>query len=199
MPTPHTVPAPAPATDRPAPDWPALQAAQAHDPAARVAFFIEDAGRTWHSGSVARQHLPALARWAWALQIDTQGATLRLTTAWRDEIYPVLGLRAGRRFQVARDIPEGFQPEVVSVCYLPLTPGLVPCNQDGELHSLQLMPVAQALAHAAAGEMTVDASLATLDFALRHRLLPANAHQHLQALAEPLWRGRASLDASPHH
>ena len=87
-------------------------------------------------------------------------ATLRLTTAWRDEIYPVLGLRAGRRFQVARDIPEGFQHEVVGVCDLPLTPGLVPCNQDGELHSLQLMPVAQALAHAAAGEMTVDASLA---------------------------------------
>ena len=104
MPTPHTVLAPAPATDRPAADWPALQAAQAHDPAARVAFFIEDAGRTWHSDSVARQHLPALARWAWALQIDTQGVMLRLITAWRDEIYPVLGLRDGRRLQVLMGI-----------------------------------------------------------------------------------------------
>ena len=111
----------------------------------------------------------------------------------------MLGLRAGRRFQVMRDIPAGFLHEEVSVCYLALPPGLVPCTQHGEVNRLRLMPVALALAHAAAGEMSVHASLATLDFALRHRLLKASAHQHLQALAEPLWRGRASLDTRPHH
>ena len=104
------------------------------------------------------------------------------------------GLRPGRRFTVRRDVAEGLQHEQVSVYDLPLPAGLQPANQDGEVHSLSLMPVADALAHAAAGEMTVDATLATLDFALRHRLLPANLHQHLRAFSEGLWCGPASLD-----
>ena len=103
-------------------------------------------------------------------------------------------LRAGRRFTVLRDVPEGLQHEQVSVYDLALPAGLQPQNQDGEVHSLTLMPLDQALAHAAAGDMTVDASLATLDFALRHRLLAANLHQHLRALCEGLWNGPASLD-----
>ncbi len=103
-------------------------------------------------------------------------------------------LAAGRRLVLARDVPEGFQHEEVSVFDLQLPAGLTPQNQDGELHSLALLPVAQALAHAAAGAMTVHAALATLDFALRHRLLlPANLHQHLQALSDALWTGRARL------
>lgn len=102
-------------------------------------------------------------------------------------------LRAGRRFTVLRDVPEGLQHEQVSVYDLALPAGLQPRNQDGEVHSLALMPLGQALAHAAAGDMTVDASLATLDFALRHRLLAANLHQHLRALCDGLWCGPASL------
>lgn len=102
-------------------------------------------------------------------------------------------LAAGRRLRVARDVAEGFQLEDVSVYDLALPAGLTPCNQDGEVSSITLMPLAQALAHAAAGDMTVDAALVTLDFALRHRLLPTVQHQHLQALSEPLWIGRASL------
>ena len=86
----------------------------------------------------------------------------------------------------------------VQTCALPiydlaLPAGLVPRNQDGEVCSISLMPLAQAVAHAAAGDMTVDAALVTLDFALRHRLLPTVQHQHLQALSEVLWMGRASL------
>ena len=103
-------------------------------------------------------------------------------------------LAAGRRLVLARDVPEGFQHEEVSVFDLQLPAGLTPQNQDGELHSLALLPVAQALAHAAAGDMTVHAALARLDFALRHRLLlPANLHQHLQALSDALWTGRSRL------
>ena len=103
-------------------------------------------------------------------------------------------LQPGRRFAVARDVAEGLQQELVSVFDLVLPPGLQPRNQDGEVHSLALMTAAQALGHAAAGDMTVDASLATLDFALRHRLLAANLHQHLRAMSDGLWRGPASLE-----
>lgn len=104
------------------------------------------------------------------------------------------GLQPGRRFRVARDIAEGFQLEEVSVYDLALPPGLQPVNQDGEVHSVALMPVAEAIERAAAGEMTVDAALVTVDFALRHRLLPAATHERLQALAAPLWRGPSQLD-----
>ena len=291
-------------TDRP--DWPAITAAQARDPDARLPFFIDDHGRSQLTGSVARAHLPALARWQGALRIDDLAVTLTtpaaervaffaqanlalreagLIKAWRDETYPVLaqqggellatferaasrfwgtttfgahcngyladptgrpthlwiarraldkptdpglldnligggvphgqtpaeavvregweeaGLRpaqmqslaAGRQLRVARDIPEGFQLEQVSVFDLALPPDLMPENQDGEVHSLTLMTIEQALGHAAAGDMTVDAALVTLDFALRHRLLSTHRHQHLQVMSEPLWTGRASL------
>jgi 8-oxo-dGTP pyrophosphatase MutT (NUDIX family) len=283
-------------------DWPAIAAAQARDAHARLPFFITDSGQACLVGSVARVHLPALARWPLALQAADGVLTLTLPAAersdfftlanrrlhqdglvvgWRDETYPVLaqhdgrllatlertasrfwgtttfgahcngyvagadgrptqlwiarrsyskptdpglldnlvgggvphgqsaaecvlregweeaglspaqmqGLQAGRRFRVARDIPEGFQLEEVSVFDLALPAGLQPVNQDGEVHSVALMPVADALACAAAGEMTVDAALVTLDFALRHRLLPAAAHTGLAARAAPLWRG----------
>lgn len=301
---------PAPPTGNPSPaDWPAIAAARACDPGARLPFFILDNGQPQRAGCVARCHLAALARWPRALQGQPDRLTLVLPGAerqaffdeanrwlhgqglvvgWRDETYPVLaqpggallatveraaarfwgtltfgahcngylagadgrpshlwvarrafdkptdpglldnligggvphgqspvqavvregweeaglrpaqmtGLVAGRRFVVARDVPEGFQHEQVSVFDLRLPAGLMPQNQDGELHSLALLPVHQALAHAAAGDMTVDAALVTLDFALRHRLLVAlpNLHQHLQALSDALWTGRASLD-----
>ena len=281
--------------------WPAIAAAQAADGAARLPFHVAHGGRPRPAGSVARAHLPALARWADALHIDpAAGVTLRLPAdartaffaeanaalqadglivAWRDETYPVLalddgtllatferaasrfwgtttfgahcngyvagddgrpaqlwvarrsyskptdpglldnlvgggvpfgqspaetvvregweeagltpsqmaGLRPGRRLRVARDIPEGFQLEEVHVFDLALPAGLVPVNQDGEVHSLTLMPMAEALARAAAGEMTVDATLATLDFALRHGLLPPDEQAALQARTAPLW------------
>ena len=292
-------------------DWPAIAAAQARDAQARLPFFIADGGQAWLTGSVARAHLPALARWPHALQLTNElvdgAVTLTLPAAertgffalanrqlhqdglvvgWREETYPVLaqqdgrllatferaasrfwgtttfgahcngyvagadgrpshlwiarrsyrkptdpglldnlvgggvphgqtpaacvlregweeaglspaqmrGLQPGRRFRVARDIPEGFQLEEVSVFDLALPPGLQPENQDGEVHSVALMPVADALACAAAGEMTVDAALATLDFALRHRLLPTDAHHRLSQQAEALWRGDTALD-----
>jgi 8-oxo-dGTP pyrophosphatase MutT (NUDIX family) len=287
-------------------DWPAIAAAQACDAGARLPFFIRDAGAACMVGSVARAHLPALARWPQALQWADGVVTLALPAAersdfftqanqrlhqdglvigWRDETYPVLaqhdgrllatveraasrfwgittfgahcngyvadadgrpahlwiarrsyskptdpgmldnlvgggvpqgqtpqdcvlregweeaglrpaqmqGLQAGRRFRVARDIPEGFQLEEVSVFDLALPAGLQPVNQDGEVHSVALMPVADALACAAAGEMTVDAALVTLDFALRHQLLPAADQARLAARAAPLWRGPSVL------
>ena len=103
------------------------------------------------------------------------------------------GLQPGRRLRVHRDVAEGLQREEISAYDLALPPGMQPVNQDGELHSLALMPLHQALACAAAGEMTVDATLVTLDFALRRGLLPPADHPLLAAAAAPLWSGPSSL------
>ena len=102
-------------------------------------------------------------------------------------------MRPGRILRVARDIPEGFMREAISVYGLALPVGLTPCNQDGEVAELRCLPVAEALAHAASAAMTVDAALVTLDFALRHRLLTPCAHQALEQDTRGLWCGTAAL------
>jgi 8-oxo-dGTP pyrophosphatase MutT (NUDIX family) len=81
------------------------------------------------------------------------------------------GARAGRVLAIEREIPEGWQVEQLHVFDLELPPGRVPQNQDGEVHRFDLLPLAQAVTVARSGTMTVDASLATLDFLLRHGLL----------------------------
>ncbi len=83
------------------------------------------------------------------------------------------GLQAGRVLNIACNIREGWQHEWLYAFDLALPAGLQPVNQDGEVAEFRLWPVADALAFAANGQMTMDASLATLDFALRHQLLPA--------------------------
>jgi 8-oxo-dGTP pyrophosphatase MutT (NUDIX family) len=69
------------------------------------------------------------------------------------------------------DIAEGLMHEHLHAFDLRLAPEVVPCNRDGEVAELHCLPVAEAIERAAAGEMTLDATLVTLDFALRHRLL----------------------------
>lgn len=99
-------------------------------------------------------------------------------------------IRPGRVMRLARDIPEGLMLEWISVYDLALPPGLTPRNQDGEVAELHCLPVAEALAHAASEDrMTVDASLVTLDFALRHRLLDDAGHALLSTATEALWLG----------
>lgn len=84
------------------------------------------------------------------------------------------GLQAGRVLDIACNIREGWQHEWLYAYDLALPAGLTPVNQDGEVAEHRLWPIDQALAFAAEGRMTMDASLATLDFALRHQLLPAD-------------------------
>ena len=81
------------------------------------------------------------------------------------------GLVTGGLIDLECDIPEGRQHERLHVFDLELPAGLVPHNRDGEVAEHRLMPVAEALARAAAGELTTDAALATLDFAVRRRLV----------------------------
>ena len=101
------------------------------------------------------------------------------------------GLTPGRILRLARDIPEGFQHEWTSVFDLALPTGLLPSNRDGEVHSHTLMPLAEAFVRATNAEMTVDATLVTLDFALRWRLLLPDQHELLAEAAAWLWHGMA--------
>ena len=101
------------------------------------------------------------------------------------------GLARGRVLQLLRDIPEGLQREWIHVYDLALPTELTPCNRDGEVAELSLLPLPQALALAASEEMTVDASLVTLDFALRHRLLDDRVAHALAAEVAPLFEGQA--------
>ncbi|HEY9025828.1 MAG TPA: NUDIX domain-containing protein, partial [Burkholderiaceae bacterium] len=84
-------------------------------------------------------------------------------------------LATGGLVDLECDIPEGRQHERLHVFDLELPAGLAPRTIDGEVAEHRLMPVAEALARAAAGELTTDATLATLDFALRHGLIEPGA------------------------
>lgn len=78
---------------------------------------------------------------------------------------------AGPLIELHRDLPEGLQHEIVFEHELLLPGGLTPCNQDGEVSEFLCLPIEEALLRAASGEMTVDAELVTLAFALHHRLI----------------------------
>ena len=93
------------------------------------------------------------------------------------------GLVTGGLVDLECDIPEGRQHERLHVFDLALPVGVVPRNVDGEVAEHRLMPVGEALARAAAGELTTDAALATLDFAVRHRLVePASRDEESTAV-----------------
>ncbi len=87
------------------------------------------------------------------------------------EPHQMAGLVTGGLIDLECDIPEGRQHERLHVFDLELPAGLVPANKDGEVAEHRLMTIAEALERAAAGELTTDAALATLDFAVRRRLL----------------------------
>jgi 8-oxo-dGTP pyrophosphatase MutT (NUDIX family) len=91
------------------------------------------------------------------------------------------GVQAGSVLRLLRDIPEGLQHECLHVYDLLMPTGLAPANQDGEVAGFRCLPLDEALALAAGRHMTVDAALVTLDFALRHALLPERAAKPLAA------------------
>jgi 8-oxo-dGTP pyrophosphatase MutT (NUDIX family) len=92
------------------------------------------------------------------------------------------GAQRGSVIELACDIAEGFMHEQLHSFDLRLPAGVTPVNQDGEVAELRCLPIDEALALAAGDAMTVDASLVTLDFALRHRLLGRDERTRLAAL-----------------
>ena len=97
------------------------------------------------------------------------------------------GLVDGGLLDLECDIPEGRQHERLHVFDLQLPRELVPRNVDGEVAEHRLMTVEEALQRTAAGELTTDASLATLDFAVRHRLIEPIASDREQTGAIAHW------------
>jgi len=91
------------------------------------------------------------------------------------------GARAGSVLCLQRDIREGLQHEWLYAFDLQLPAGLSPQNQDGEVAGFECLPLDEALHIAAGDTMTVDAALVTLDFALRHALIPTPRRQRLEA------------------
>jgi 8-oxo-dGTP pyrophosphatase MutT (NUDIX family) len=85
-----------------------------------------------------------------------------------------------------RPVPQGWQHELLHVFDIPLPAGWTPCNQDGEVAGVRLMPIALALALARSDAMTIDAALVTLDFALRHHLLDEAEARAAEAAMAPL-------------
>ncbi len=102
------------------------------------------------------------------------------------------GLQRGRTLRLLRHIPEGLQHEWIHVYDLALPADTMPSNQDGEVAELALYDMARALDLASGDEMTVDAALVTLDFALRHRQFDAATQAALADAAADLFVGTAA-------
>jgi 8-oxo-dGTP pyrophosphatase MutT (NUDIX family) len=85
------------------------------------------------------------------------------------------GLHTGPVLRISRAVPEGWQLEDVHCFDLRLPERWVPANQDGEVQGFACLPVAEALALARSGAMTVDAARVTLNFLQRHGLAGSRA------------------------
>ncbi|WP_206954552.1 NUDIX hydrolase [Trinickia acidisoli] len=93
----------------------------------------------------------------------------------------------GRTVHVLQSLPEGTQAEQVFVYDLPLPEDFAPRNQDGEVGEHRLARIDEVARWIEDGEMTVDASLATLDCMLRRRWIDDDACAGIESLfAAPL-------------
>jgi 8-oxo-dGTP pyrophosphatase MutT (NUDIX family) len=72
--------------------------------------------------------------------------------------------RAGSVITVDREVPEGWMCELIQVYDARLADGVVPANQDGEVDAIERRTPEAVLAGIAAGEFTLEAALATLDW-----------------------------------
>jgi 8-oxo-dGTP pyrophosphatase MutT (NUDIX family) len=85
----------------------------------------------------------------------------------------VAGATRGRLIRIRREVPEGLQSEVIHVHDLVLPASVVPHNQDGEVGEFMLLSATAVIDILRRGnQLTADASLVTLDWLDRRRLLP---------------------------
>ena len=118
---------------------------------------------------------------AWGLSIEE---TI-VKECWEEAgIEASLAKRAepGRTVHVLQSLPEGTQAEQVFIYDLPLPEDFAPRNQDGEVGAHRLARIEEVARWIEQGEMTVDASLATLDCMLRHRWIDEDACAGIEAL-----------------
>ncbi|CAB3788306.1 NUDIX hydrolase [Pararobbsia alpina] len=89
----------------------------------------------------------------------------------------------GGTLHVLQEIEEGTQAEQLFIFDLDLDADFVPRNQDGEVADHRLAGIAQVREWIADARMTVDASLAALDWMDRHEALDAGTRAELAGLA----------------
>ena len=82
-----------------------------------------------------------------------------------------------------RDVPEGLDSEILHVYDLALPADFTPRNTDGEVSEFLSLDAAALLERIAGGEMTVEAGLVAVDFALRNGLVQDESGK-LSALVE---------------
>ena len=91
----------------------------------------------------------------------------------------------GRTFHVLQSLPEGTQAEQIFVYDISLPPDFAPRNQDGEVGEHRLARIEEVARWIEEGELTVDASLATLDCMLRRQWIGEDACEGIDALFHP--------------
>jgi 8-oxo-dGTP pyrophosphatase MutT (NUDIX family) len=91
----------------------------------------------------------------------------------------------GRTLHVLQSLPEGTQAEQIFVYDVALPPDFAPRNQDGEVGEHRLARIEDVARWIEDSQLTVDASLATLDFMLRRQWIDEDACEGLTALFEP--------------
>ncbi|HTJ92208.1 MAG TPA: DUF4743 domain-containing protein [Pararobbsia sp.] len=102
----------------------------------------------------------------------------------------------GGTIHVLQEIEEGTQAEQLFIFDLDVGAGFEPINQDGEVADHRLATIDDARQWVAEGKLTVDASLAALDWMARHDALDDDARADLDVLtirpdASALAAGRA--------
>jgi hypothetical protein len=91
----------------------------------------------------------------------------------------------GRTFHVLQSLPEGTQAEQIFVYDVFLSSDFAPRNQDGEVGEHRLARIEDVARWIEEGELTVDASLATLDCMLRRQWIGEDACEGIDALFHP--------------
>lgn len=79
--------------------------------------------------------------------------------------------RPAGALRVCREVPGGLHSEILFIHDLPLPADFAPRNTDGEVSEFLSLDPETLIERIARGEMTVEAGLVAVDFALRHGLL----------------------------
>jgi 8-oxo-dGTP pyrophosphatase MutT (NUDIX family) len=101
--------------------------------------------------------------------------------------------RAAGVLRICHEVPEGLHHELLHAHDLALPADFAPRNADGEVSEFTALDMPAVLGAIGRGEMTVDASLVAVDFALRHGLL----HDDAVAAAVEACRVSRPGDATP--
>ena len=118
---------------------------------------------------------------AWGLSIEETIAK----ECWEEagiEAAVAANAAPGRTVHVLQSLPEGTQAEQIFIYDLMLPEDFAPRNQDGEVGEHRLARIDEVARWIEDGEMTVDASLATLDCMLRHGWIDEEACAGIETL-----------------